>query len=98
MQRPQSGELQTMFDERVRSRRCACSADRNMFSVSDRVIKCGAPAICDRGEGFILFVRSIRRGVANGPRSAFHNSELRAGEVDCLVKAELTAPACLPLG
>ena len=61
MQPPHSGELQTMLDERVRSRRPACSADRNLFCTSDRLVKSGPLAICDHGQGFAAFVRRSAR-------------------------------------
>jgi hypothetical protein len=35
--------------------------------------------------------------VANGQRSRFRNSELRACDIDCLVKIALTGATWLPL-
>jgi hypothetical protein len=78
--------------------RLACSADRNPFGTSDRLVKSGPPAICGHGQGFAAFVRPIRRGVANGQRCAFHNSNLCAGKIDCLVKSALTGATWLPVG
>ncbi|MGD1213324.1 MAG: hypothetical protein ABR973_18600 [Candidatus Acidiferrales bacterium] len=72
--------------------------DFNLFCTSDRLVKSVRPPICDRGEGFAVFVLTIRRRVADGPRSRFRNSELCEGEIDYAVKIALTGATCLPVG
>jgi hypothetical protein len=52
------------------------------------LVKSGPLAICDHGQGLVGFVRAIGQRVANRARKTFHNSDLRAGEIDYVVKFE----------
>ena len=79
-------------------RRPAVRADRNLFCTSDRLVKSSPSALCDRGEGFAVLVGTICQFVANRARKTFHNSELRAGEIGCLLKSALTGTTSLPVG